>query len=171
MEFENLVSMHNIKDSIDNWCQHKNGGWVHNSSLIDPTAFIAYGVVIKAGASISAGTSIGAGVLIGEGVKIGDGVKISEGSSIGYNTSIGIGASISVGVKLINPTSIELVFDDWLKLGGKSASPEEYVELAHGDFHSGTVFDGTIELDEEQLEDFGNAIAKDFRPVFWIMVK
>lgn len=49
---------------------------------------------------------------------------------------------------------IKLVFEDWRDPTGKNIySTEEGIRLSAGDFHSGSTFTGTIDLDIEQEED------------------
>ena len=45
---------------------------------------------------------------------------------------------------------VRLVFQDWQRNGQSIYATEEGVRLAMGDFHSGSTFDATIEVDEEQ---------------------
>lgn len=68
------------------------------------------------------------------------------------------------------PRSIELVFDDWRKKGfGHSVyDTEKGIELSSGSFHSGTTFTGTISLDDEEYEQFAQALGDGYRPVFMI---
>ena len=62
---------------------------------------------------------------------------------------------------------IKLVFNDWLGPDNQSVySTEQGVELSMGDFHSGTIFQGTIETDDpEWLQE---QIDRGFTPVFHI---
>jgi hypothetical protein len=63
---------------------------------------------------------------------------------------------------------VKLVFNDW-KFGGKSVyNTEEGVELAMGDFHSGTTLTGEIDLDREQEQEMRTAILAGYQPCFWI---
>ena len=62
---------------------------------------------------------------------------------------------------------IKLVFDDWAR-HGKSVSREEYSELAMCDFHSGTLFHGTITLTCGQAQELKEAMDRGFEPVFWV---
>lgn len=65
---------------------------------------------------------------------------------------------------------VMFVFDDWRNREGKSIyQTEEGIKLSAGDFHSGTIFNGEIWLDEEQMEDLLNAIkVHKARPIFEI---
>ena len=62
---------------------------------------------------------------------------------------------------------IDLVFWDWRRLDGK---PDDMAtcEASMRDFHGGTTFRGTIDLDEEQAEDLRESLAKGLVPHFWI---
>jgi len=65
---------------------------------------------------------------------------------------------------------VKLVFYDWLKTG-KSIyiePSEDGCGLSMGDFHSGSTFDGKIELDADQEKEFEEAIAKGYQPCFWV---
>jgi len=64
---------------------------------------------------------------------------------------------------------VKLVFDDWRRVGKSIYQTEEGVDLSMRDFHSGTTFDGTIELDEEQEQEFKEALGSGAQPVFWVL--
>jgi hypothetical protein len=64
---------------------------------------------------------------------------------------------------------IKLIFDDWKKQGKSVYNTEKGIELSNGDFHSGTTFDGIIELNQEQHEELKQALEEFYNPVFWIM--
>ena len=63
---------------------------------------------------------------------------------------------------------IKLVFDDWRDRSHKSVyGTEKGVNLSMGDFHSGTTFNATIEVDTpEELEE---SLRQGFIPVFYII--
>ena len=63
---------------------------------------------------------------------------------------------------------IKLVFLDWQKEGRSVYVTSKGNELSSGDFHSGTTFDGEIEVDEEQEVELFKAIQAGFQPCFWI---
>ncbi len=62
-----------------------------------------------------------------------------------------------------------LVFDDWRRRGQSVYSTEAGVTLSMGDFHSGTTFPGTIDLDAEDEIELRGALRDGFQPVFWMM--
>lgn len=63
---------------------------------------------------------------------------------------------------------IELVFLDWQK-GGKSVyNTKKGVELSTGQFHSGTTFDGSIALDQEDAKELAGALKEGYHPCFWV---
>ena len=65
---------------------------------------------------------------------------------------------------------IKLIFDDWRKRSGKSCYSDVACDhLSRGEFHSGTTFNGTIELDEADEGELREALRKGYRPVFWAM--
>lgn len=64
---------------------------------------------------------------------------------------------------------IKLVFCDWEKEGKSIYSTEEGIELSSGSFHSGTTFNGTISLDEEEKEELERAIKSGATPKFYIV--
>lgn len=68
------------------------------------------------------------------------------------------------------PRSIELVFDDWRKKGfGHSIyDTEKGIELSSGSFHTGTIFTGSISLDDEEYEQFKQALGRGYHPVFML---
>lgn len=63
---------------------------------------------------------------------------------------------------------IKMIFDDWRKNGRSVYSVEECLKLSSGDFHSGTTFNGKIQLDRLQEEEIRKAINEGYQPVFWI---
>jgi len=63
---------------------------------------------------------------------------------------------------------IKLVFEDWQKNGESVYSTANGIDLTLGDFHSGTTFNGEIELTKDQEEELNDAMAKGYYPVFWV---
>ncbi len=64
---------------------------------------------------------------------------------------------------------IKLVFQDWIK-GGKSIyQTSEGVDLSMGVFHSGTTFDGYIEIDECDEKELVKAMNNGAEPVFYVV--
>ena len=64
---------------------------------------------------------------------------------------------------------IKLIFHDWIRDGESIYNTEEGVYLSFGDFHSGTTFNGTIELNTEQRAELLNAIQSGAHPVFMVV--
>ena len=66
------------------------------------------------------------------------------------------------------PLKIRLVFDSWCK-DGQFINDEKTVELSStaAQFHSGTVFEGEIELDKESEKELTDAIDSGYKPVFY----
>lgn len=63
---------------------------------------------------------------------------------------------------------IELVFSDLQRMGKPIYQTEEGVKLTMGDFHSGTVFTGSIDLDEDNEIDLERIFEAGANPVFAI---
>ena len=63
---------------------------------------------------------------------------------------------------------IKLVFLDWREKGRSVYATDRGVALSQGDFHSGTTFSGTIELDAENSAELAQAMREGFQPCFWI---
>lgn len=63
---------------------------------------------------------------------------------------------------------IKLVFDDWRKRGESIYATPDGVALSSRDFHSGTTFNGTIELDAEQAKELVRTLEAGYQPVFWL---
>lgn len=62
---------------------------------------------------------------------------------------------------------IYLVFDDWRDSKHQSIyRTEKGVDLSMGDFHSGTMFAGEIQLDEDAEQDLAVALEEGYIPVF-----
>lgn len=66
---------------------------------------------------------------------------------------------------------IRLVFDDWRMHGTSVYNSETGIELSMGDFHSGTTFDGTIELDDSDEEELNRAIKAGYQPAFYLIAE
>jgi len=63
---------------------------------------------------------------------------------------------------------IKLVFLDWHELGKSIYMTEKGVDLSTGVFHSGSTFNGEIELDESDAAEFQEAIRQGYQPCFWV---
>mgnify|MGYP001580239085 CR=1 FL=1 len=63
---------------------------------------------------------------------------------------------------------VRLVFEDWQRKGRSIYATEEGLRLSMGDFHSGSTFDATIEVDEEQAAELHRALSTGACPVFWV---
>lgn len=62
---------------------------------------------------------------------------------------------------------IKLVFHDWQdRLGNSIYNAIEGINLSGGDLHHGSTFDGTIECDEDTVNDIKDALEAGARPVF-----
>lgn len=66
---------------------------------------------------------------------------------------------------------VKLVFSDWLRGGRSVYATELGVELSAGLFHSGTTFEGSIELDIESYADLMNARRLECRPTFLLLAE
>lgn len=64
------------------------------------------------------------------------------------------------------PIMVEFAFDDWIKGGVSVYQTEKGVELSKKDFHSGTIFQGVIMLDEEHQQDLIAALKEGYTPTF-----
>jgi len=64
---------------------------------------------------------------------------------------------------------VKLVFDDWRRKGQSVYGKPAGVELAMGHFHSGTTFDGEIELDDGDARELLMAMSRGFTPIFYVM--
>ena len=63
---------------------------------------------------------------------------------------------------------IKLVFEDWRDRSHKSIySTEKGVDLSMGDFHSGTTFNATIEVDDP--EELKKHLRQGYIPVFYVI--
>lgn len=63
---------------------------------------------------------------------------------------------------------VRFAFDSWQRDGKPINQTEEGVELSMGDFHGGTVFNGTLQLDAEDLEELRRAIEAKAWPTFLV---
>ena len=63
---------------------------------------------------------------------------------------------------------IKLVFLDWRKFGQSISLTEKGVDLSGGDFHSGSTFTATIELDGEQEQELRAALLAKYQPCWWM---
>lgn len=65
---------------------------------------------------------------------------------------------------------IKLVFDTWLGGIGLADiySTEVGIRLSSSDFHSGTTFQGSIEVDEDSAAELQRALADGYHPVFYV---
>ena len=65
---------------------------------------------------------------------------------------------------------IKLIFTDWRKWDGKKIqsiyNTPEGIEASMGVFHSGSTFEGTIDLPEEEVIELKELISQDYRPIF-----
>ena len=67
------------------------------------------------------------------------------------------------------PANADLVFFDWLRDGKSIYGELEGVEASMGDFHSGTMFKGSIRLDEDQQADLDEQMAAGLAPIFYVV--
>ena len=67
-----------------------------------------------------------------------------------------------------NPILVEFYFDDWKKKGVSVYQTEKGVELSMNDFHSGTVFQGILMLDEEHGQALVEALKEGYTPTFTV---
>ena len=63
---------------------------------------------------------------------------------------------------------IKLAFHDWIKDGKSVYNSEQGIQLSMGDFHSGTVFDGEINLSSDNEEEILRSIQSNVYPVFYM---
>ena len=61
---------------------------------------------------------------------------------------------------------VRLAFHDWYREGESIYNTNDGLELSLGDYHSGTIFHGSLMLDEENLEELREALKRDALPVF-----
>jgi len=67
---------------------------------------------------------------------------------------------------------IQLVFDDWRRARGKKESiyyTDEGVELSMGEFHSGTTFNATIDVEYEE-DWLREQLEAGYEPVFYVIL-
>ena len=68
--------------------------------------------------------------------------------------------------------TVNLVFDDWRNSAQESVyQTKQGIELSMADFHSGTAFKASIELDAQQAAELQNAMERGFTPVFCVFPK
>lgn len=72
---------------------------------------------------------------------------------------------------LTRRVKVKLAFLDWREKGKSVYATDRGVELSMGDFHSGSTFPGTIELDQEQAEELTEAMRSGLQPCFWMAVE
>ena len=61
-----------------------------------------------------------------------------------------------------------MYFADWQNNGKSIYNTEEGIALSLGDFHSGSVFEAEIKLDDYQAAELANAIQDGYQPVFTV---
>jgi hypothetical protein len=65
---------------------------------------------------------------------------------------------------------IKVVFDDWRERGGNSVyQTEKGMDLSAGQFHSGTTFEGSIELNPDDEKELADAMADGYAPAFYVI--
>jgi len=64
---------------------------------------------------------------------------------------------------------IKLIFDTWRSKEGHTILWNS--DLSMGEFHSGTTFNGEIELDADNEIELKEHLQNGYRPVFWVMEK
>lgn len=65
---------------------------------------------------------------------------------------------------------IKLVFDDWRKTGRSIYQTKIGIDLGMGPFHSGTTFNGEIDLDIDEAAELETSIRQGYDPIFRIML-
>lgn len=68
---------------------------------------------------------------------------------------------------------VQIIFDDWQNDRGDSVLETETDQsfgLSSGDFHPGSTFNGSIELNMENEIHIRQALADGFMPVFWMTI-
>ena len=65
---------------------------------------------------------------------------------------------------------IHLIFDDWKDIPNNKSvySTELGVNLSMGQLHSGTIFEGLIQLEEDQVADIEEGMKHNIKPVFYV---
>ena len=62
---------------------------------------------------------------------------------------------------------VRFVFDDWRNCMHQSVyHTKEGIRLSRTDFHSGTIFEGYLELDNEQIAESHAALEEGYYPTF-----
>ena len=64
---------------------------------------------------------------------------------------------------------VKFVFDDWTKEGESIHQTEEGIKLSLGNFHSGTVFNAEIDLDNGDSIELKKALKSGCTPVFYVV--
>jgi len=64
---------------------------------------------------------------------------------------------------------IKLVFEDWKKNGKSIYNTEEGIELSIRNFHSGTIFDGKINLSPDDEKELKEAMKNKNFPSFYLI--
>ena len=65
---------------------------------------------------------------------------------------------------------IKLVFTDWKNRSGQSVYNKPVgIELAKGDFHSGSTFTAEVKFDEDQVDELKSALQSGYTPVFYLV--
>lgn len=63
---------------------------------------------------------------------------------------------------------IILVFDDWKKNGKSIYRTNEGIKYSKGSLHSGSIFCGTIELNDDEYETINEARKNNIEPTFQV---
>jgi len=93
-------------------------------------------------------------------------IETGEAANVSYRVHQKLMAEIRKG-KVDEEREIKLVIDDF-KIGGQAIGSEKYLEVGSGDFHSGSVFPGSIRLSEENMSDFESILAEGLQVIFWV---
>lgn len=64
---------------------------------------------------------------------------------------------------------IKLVFNDWMRDGQSVYNTRKGVDLSMGHFHSGTVFEAEIKLDDANEDDLRKALEEGYEPHFYVV--
>lgn len=65
---------------------------------------------------------------------------------------------------------VKLVFLGWRQRGKSIDTTEKGVELSMGDFHGGTTFTATIDLDSNNAQELLASIKEGYQPCWWMTV-
>ena len=66
---------------------------------------------------------------------------------------------------------LRFAFNDWTRRGESIYSTEEGIELSLGAFHSGTVFEGSLDLDSDDAAELRGALESGAEPVFLVFAE